>query len=136
LHGIPLETHKSALPLHFMGLARQYFGLTAVDDNLTYDRKELQEADNDEQSVECYELPLYLRIIMGCGCTYRCGWMLVLGKRGWRRLGWLSIVLSCLCLMGDMGTFASGRPFAFWRFLWLSGDYDARDCYESQVSHG
>ncbi len=125
-HRLPLEPHIASLPLHLMGLTRHDPRLSAIDDHLSNKREELQEANKNQQPCKGLDLSLYLYVAIGVGCGILNfgGWMLVIGRRKWRLLGWLVLVVSSVALLTDLGTFAFGSPLAFWRFRWLLGKDD------------
>jgi IS1 family transposase len=123
-HSLPLKSHVAAGPLHLVSLTRHDLRLSAVDDHLSDKREELQESNNNQQPCKSLDLALYLYIVIGVGCGVLNfgGWMLVIGRRKWRLLGWLALVVSSVALLTDLGTFAFGGPLAFWRLRWLLGD--------------
>jgi IS1 family transposase len=120
-----LFAHRNALPGRFLRLMRHDLSLAAIDHHLPYQSPELQKSNNNQKSGECYELPLYICVIIGltCGGAQVGGWMwIVSSARILRLCGWLILALSFFCLITDLGTFAFGRPFTFWRFRWLLGE--------------
>jgi IS1 family transposase len=125
-HSLPLESHVAARPLRLVSLTRHDLRLSEIDDHLTYEREELQESDKHQKSCESLDFPLYLYIAIGVGCggLNFGGWMLVIGRRKWRLLGYLALVVSSVALLTDLGTFAFGTPLAFWHFRWLLGKDD------------
>jgi IS1 family transposase len=124
VHSLPLKSHVAAGPLHLVSLTRHNLRLSAVDDHLSDKREELQESNNNQQPCKSLDFALYLYVVIGVGCGVLNfgGWMLVIGRRKWRLLGWLALVVSSIALLTDLGTFAFGRPLAFWRLRWLLGD--------------
>jgi len=134
-HSLPLEPHIASLPFHLVGLALHYLRLAAVDYYLPNKREELQKPDDNQQTSKCFDFPLYLCIVIGLGCggLNFGGWMLIIGRKRWRLLGWLVLAVSAIGLLTDLGTLAFGRPLSFWRFGWLLG----KDEYcNNQPLHG